>query len=159
MRVSRWAGLVVTLVAFVSVAAEPEAPKLTKEEQQIIDLTNKARAKEKLSPLKLNALVYKAARNHSTNMAKQQKMEHELDGKRVDKRMDDVGYDFELNGENIGELSDLKDVPKLFEAWMGSKSHRANIMEPKFEEIGVAIVQDAKKKRWYITQVFGTPAK
>jgi uncharacterized protein YkwD len=42
---------------------------------------------------------------------------------------------------------------------MKSPAHRKNILTPKFEEIGVAIVQDAKTKEWYITQVFGTANK
>ena len=158
----RWAGLVVVVVVLSAGAmagAEPEAPKLSKQEQQLVDLTNKARAKEKLSQLKPNPLLCKAAHNHSANMAKQQKMEHELDGKRVDKRLDDVKYDFELCGENIGQLGSLKDVPKLFDSWMKSKTHRDNILAPKFAEIGLAIVQDPKTKEWYITQVFGTLAK
>src|SRR5258708_2105263 len=60
MRNPRWAALVV-VGARASAAAEPEAPKLTKEEQQIVELTNKARAKEKLSQLKASALLCKAA--------------------------------------------------------------------------------------------------
>ena len=55
-------------------------------------MTNKARAKEKLPPLKLNSVLTKVARAHSANMAKQEKMEHELDGKNPSQRIKEAGY-------------------------------------------------------------------
>jgi uncharacterized protein YkwD len=138
---------------------EKDVPKPTKEEQQLIDLTNKERTKEKLPALKWNAVLQKTAAGHSANMVKQNKMEHELDGKRVLQRLDDIGYDYDFCGENIGLLSDLKDIPKIHEKWMKSKTHRDNIMNNKFEEIGLAIVKHPKKNEWYVTQVFGTENK
>jgi len=135
------------------------APKPTKEEQQLIDLTNKARAKEKLPALKFNAVLQKVAAAHSANMVKQNKMEHELDGKRVLQRLDDAGYDYDFCGENLGVLDDLKDIAAIHEKWLKSPSHRENILNSKFEEIGLAIVKHPKKNEWYVTEVFGTENK
>src|SRR5262249_44069045 len=71
---------------------EPEF-KLTKEEQELVDATNAARAKAKLKPFKVNPILTKTARAHSANMAKQKVMEHKLDGKTPDQRVDEAGYD------------------------------------------------------------------
>src|SRR5438128_8340512 len=74
--------------------------KISEDEQTIVDLTNKARAKEKLSPLKPNEALFKAARAHSANMAKQQKMEHVLDDKNPSDRAKAAGYKYSFIGEN-----------------------------------------------------------
>src|SRR5947207_3103827 len=70
----------------------PPKLELTAAEKTILDLTNKARADEKLPPLVPNLKLSQAARQHSTNMAKQEKMEHELDGKKPVDRVKAVGY-------------------------------------------------------------------
>src|SRR5262249_36810050 len=46
--------------------------------QKLLELTNNARAKEKLPPLKPNLLLAKAAQGHAENMARQGKLEHTL---------------------------------------------------------------------------------
>ena len=45
-------------------------------------------------PLKVNATLVKTARAHSENMAKQEKMAHQLDGKSVGDRTEAAGYDY-----------------------------------------------------------------
>src|SRR3954451_2607533 len=60
-----------------------EAFKLSADEQAVIDLTNAERKKADkcLEPLKMNPKLTEAARKHAANMAAQEKLEHELDGK------------------------------------------------------------------------------
>src|SRR5258708_1149132 len=102
----RFVALVVVLTLTALSCAEDkkdEKPGLTKEEQQIFELTNKAREKEKLPPLKLNAVLVKVARGHSANMAKHEEMEHELDGKNPAQRIKDAGYAASWGGENIAK--------------------------------------------------------
>jgi uncharacterized protein YkwD len=147
----------------VSADDDKDAPKFSKEEQTaiqtLVDLTNKARAKEKLSPVKVNALIVKAAYGHSANMAKQRKLAHDLDGKSVKERLDDVKYDWETCGENVGNLDRLALAQALFDGWMKSAEHRRNILDGKFEEVGIAIVRDPQGKLFYVTQNFGTLSK
>ncbi len=131
--------------------------KLTDEEQKILDLTNKERAEAKLPALKINATLVKVARAHSANMAKQGKMEHELDGKKPSQRLLDAGYEYESMRENIaaGEDWPIADVMK---GWMESKPHRTNILSDDVDEIGIGIARDGKGKKYY-TQVFGKEMK
>src|SRR5437868_14246170 len=99
-REARMARILVLLSVFGLSAAfaddKKDAPplKLSDDEKTLLDLTNAERAKEKLPPLAPNPLLFRAARAHSANMAKKGEMKHVLNGKNVDARLDDVGYDF-----------------------------------------------------------------
>src|SRR5262249_32984473 len=68
--------------------------KLTKEEQEVIDLTNAERKKADLKPLSPNARLMAAARGHAENMARQEKLEHTLDDKTLADRAKDAGYSY-----------------------------------------------------------------
>jgi uncharacterized protein YkwD len=143
--------------AFADDKKDPKAPRLTEEEQKILELTNKAREKEKLPALKLNAVLVKVARDHSANMAKQEKMDHELDGKNPTQRVKDAGYAPSSTGENLGE-TEGGTAEEIFKMWMDSPTHKANILRDKIEEIGVGIARSSKGVVYY-TQVFATPRK
>lgn len=138
-------------------ADAPEPLKLSADERKVLELTNAAREKEKLPPLKPNAILFKVARAHSANMARQGKMDHVLDGKEPKDRVKDAGYDYGWMGENIAWTTG--DPPgEVFKGWMNSKHHRENILGEHFTEIGVAIARNDKGEVYY-TQVFGSPRK
>src|SRR5688572_9626074 len=97
----RSAAFLALLVTAGGSPAQEAKVELTKDERALLDLINKERAKEKLPSLKPNPVLMKLARDHSANMAKQEKMEHVLDGKTPGDRADDAGYGFQSIGENI----------------------------------------------------------
>jgi uncharacterized protein YkwD len=99
-------------------------------------------------------LLFKAARDHSINMAKQGKMEHELDGKNPFHRIKATGYQYRYAGENIA----YGDVPlaDVMAGWMKSPPHRKNILYKEFTEIGLGLAK-SKDGATYYTQVFGHP--
>src|SRR5947208_2966704 len=115
------------LLAWAADKDDTPRVKLSKEEQAILDLTNQAREKEKLPPLKANAVLTEVARAHSANMAKKGELKHVLDDKTPAQRVSDAGYEFRAVGENIawGEGMSPRDIFKL---WMGSEHHRENIL-------------------------------
>jgi uncharacterized protein YkwD len=135
---------------------EPEL-KLSKGEQAVLDLTNKAREKEELPPLKPNALLCKAARGHSANMSKQRELNHVLDGKNPADRVKDTGYQWASVGENIANGDDLTPAGAV-ELWMNSPPHKKNILSKDYTEIGIGIVRNDKGDVYY-TQVFASPRK
>ncbi len=153
----RLAALFLCLLSF-----QPTAPagrddfKLSPQEQKLLDLTNRERKKKNLPPLKPSPLLFKVARAHSANMAKQGKMAHILDGKKPKERVLDAGYDYQYTGENIAEFDRDYTLKELMKDWMDSEHHRENIMNKKFTEIGLGIVR-GKKGLVYYTQVFGKP--
>lgn len=70
----------------------------------------------------------------------------------------EAGYNFLYAGENLAiNFTDSTDVEK---AWLESPTHRANIMNVEFREIGMATVKGVYKNypTIYIVQMFGTPA-
>ncbi len=134
--------------------AEEKKLKLSDEEQMILDLTNKERAKKKLPALKPNPILFLVARAHSKNMAKQQKMQHKLDGKTPAQRVDGAGYNFRSTGENIAAGDPSWKIPGVVQAWMESKGHRENILSRKYVEIGIGVGTSEKGEKYY-TQVFG----
>jgi uncharacterized protein YkwD len=132
--------------------------KLSETEQKILDLTNQAREKEKLPPLQPNALLSEAARSHSANMARKGEMSHVLDGKEPKDRIKATGYRYTVAGENIGEAEGANLPAQIFDDWMNSKLHRANILEREFTEIGIGFARNDKNE-FYYTQVFARPKK
>jgi uncharacterized protein YkwD len=154
----------ILIVAFVSLAslrgADPTdqpAPKLTADEAKILELTNEAREKEKLEPLKLNPVLTEVARAHSANMAKKGEMNHVLDGKKPSDRVKAAGYDYAWVGENIAQ-TDGEPPAGVFKHWMESPHHKENILREQFTEIGIGIARNDKGEIYY-TQVFGSPRK
>ncbi len=152
--------LVVGLMPYRSGAEEPKTPpklELSEQEKTVLDLTNKARAAEKLPPLKPNAALFQAAGAHSANMAKQDKVAHELDGKRVGDRATAAGYDWDEIAENVG-YTDEGTAEDIVNGWLKSKEHRENLLNPNVTDIGIGVAKNAKGE-WYYTQVFGKPHK
>jgi uncharacterized protein YkwD len=129
--------------------------KLSADERALIDLTNAERknADKELPPLKPNEKLTEAARKHAENMAAQEILEHELDGKNPDDRVKATGYKPRVWGENIAEG---QRTPKdAIAVWMGSPPHRENILSTEFTEIGVAVAK-SKTGTLYWVEVFGT---
>ncbi len=68
------------------------------------------------------------------------------------------GYDYIVAGENLilGNFSSEKEV---VQNWMESPGHRANILNIRYSEIGVAVVKGAYEGKtvWIGVQEFGLP--
>ncbi len=147
-------GLVASPALF---SQEPSAAfKLTDDEKAILDLTNAARKENELPPLTANPTLTKAARLHSLNMAKQRKMSHKLDDKTPFDRIEAVGYKYNRAGENVAYGSSGVSIQEIFEGWMDSPGHRANILNRGYTEIGIGIGVNGSK---YYTQVFAKPGR
>ena len=123
----------------------------TAEEVEIITLTNKERARNGLHPLKINRILTRAARKHSTKMARYQHLSHIIKGKSFLHRLQKVGYPFVKAGENIARSK--RSLPHIISMWMKSPGHRQNILNPHFKEIGIGISRTSSGDQ-YVTQVF-----
>ena len=141
-------------VAATALAEEKPALKLSDDEKAVIELTNAERKKADLPPLKPNPKLFEAARSHAANMAKQDKLDHELDEKTPEDRLKAAGYKYSRWGENIGWS--YADPKRAIEGWMDSPIHKDNILNKDFTEIGVAMVKNEKGEPYWV-QVFGAP--
>jgi uncharacterized protein YkwD len=131
-----------------------DEPKLSAEEKEVLELTNAERKAANLPPLTVNAKLLDAARAHAANMAKQEKMEHVLDGKTHADRTKAAGYASGFVGENIAW--NAKTPKDTLSAWMNSPGHKANILSGEYAEMGMAVAKSEKGEPYWV-QVFGKP--
>jgi uncharacterized protein YkwD len=153
--------LLVVAAPFLPAEDKKEVPKfaMTKDEQTLLELLNTERVKKELPPLQPNPLLFKVARAHSANMAKQEKMEHVLDGKNPGQRVLAAGYDYGKAAENIAVSEGARPPLRVIvKGWMESKIHRDNLLDDKVTETGLGIAKNDKGEIYY-TQVFARPRK
>lgn len=137
-------------------AGEPTYDYLV--EQEVVYLTNLERVKEGLLPLKRNDLLDEAAKLHAEDMRDQDYFAHiGLDGREPWDRITAAGYSWFSVAENIaaGYISAAIAVS----SWMDSPGHRANMMSPKYREIGVGFAQGGGTYERYWVQNFGARAE
>jgi uncharacterized protein YkwD len=143
---------------YVPPAPTASTPNLQAWAQQIVDLTNQQRAANGLAPLAVSARLTQEAQLQANQMASLRDMDHNLPSAQyptLQSRASAVGYNYSWLGENIA--FNYPDPQSVVTAWMNSAEHRANILEPNYTEIGVAIALDANGLP-YIAQEFGRPA-
>lgn len=119
-------------------------------EGEILSAVNAERANYGLQPLVYNGLLTRAARGHVSDMVSNNIFSHTgSDGSSSAVRARQVGYQYCIVGENIsmGHTS----IQAVMQGWMASKGHRDNILNRKFDEIGIGIGAGAR----YVT-VFGS---
>jgi uncharacterized protein YkwD len=113
-----------------------------------------------LPPLTENSQLDKAAELKLADMFKQQYFEHiNPQGLGPGDLAKEAGYNFIAEGENLA-LGNFADDEDLLTAWMNSPGHRANILNVKYQDIGVAVGQGMYQghSTWLAVQEFGKPA-
>lgn len=124
-----------------------------------LEWTNYQRKQESLKSLKLNPLLNQAAQKKLADMFAMQYFEHESpSGVGPSDLADEVGYAYVIVGENLA-LGNFENDKALVEAWMNSPGHRENILNDRYEEIGIAVGKGTFEGRevWLAVQSFGTP--
>jgi hypothetical protein len=124
----------------------------------IVGLTNENRQTSQLSELSINPVLEVAAQRKADHMARLSYFAHTSpDGVTPWYWFKDAGYEYLYAGENLAvNFIDSEDVDK---AWMNSPTHRSNILNGKFTEIGVATARGTYKGREtvFVVQLFGRP--
>jgi uncharacterized protein YkwD len=110
-------------------------------------LINRVRVHYGLVPLQFNADLRDSATGHSDSMVVHRYFAHEGPGGSVDSRISRAGYLSQASsfviGENIGGGTGRHwGSPRaVFEEWMHSPPHRANILDPSFRDAGVGVAR------------------
>jgi uncharacterized protein YkwD len=148
----------VTKAAAVKPAAKlistPATPALDDWQRQLIDLTNAERVKRGLAPLRVDARLVGAAQLQADQMARLGRMSHTLADAPLPAladRLRSVGYNGGA-GENIA--FNYRDPADAVLGWMYSEDHRRNLLDPRFDSIGVAVARDSEGLPYFV-QVFG----
>ena len=124
-------------------------------QQQILSLVNIERRKANLQPLTLNNQLGQAAQNHTNDMVSKSYFSHTSpSGGTMASRVNATGYRYSAIGENIAAGKSTANATMT--QWMNSPGHRANILNPKFRELGVGFAPSNDQYRYYWTQVFGS---
>ena len=124
----------------------------------LVDQTNERRTGNHLAMLAPNAQLKTAARLKAEDMAAKGYFAHVTpDGKSPWYWFEQAGYRYSAAGENLAvNFTDSSDVT---EAWMNSPTHRANIMNGNYTEIGIATAHGTYKGREaiFVVEEFGRP--
>jgi uncharacterized protein YkwD len=153
-------------VTWLVLAAPLEAPAAGQAASvgaRVLALVNEARAVKRrcglkrylaVPPLAASPALQVAASAHAEDMARRGIMDHAGgDGSTAAERATRAGYEWRTVGENVAMG---QSTPELAVAeWLDSARHCANIMDPDFTEMGVAVASNANGVYW--AQVFGAP--
>ncbi|MCD6528534.1 hypothetical protein J7K44_02755 [bacterium] len=131
---------------------------LTKE--TLIELTNRERKALGLNLLKESPILDKAAFQKAKDMLALGYFGHySPTGKSPWYWIRQAGYQYQRAGENlaIGFL----EAEEVLQAWNKSSTHRANIVNPGYEEIGIAVLKGnfQGKETTVVVQLFGSRLK
>jgi hypothetical protein len=142
--------LIFSVLTFPAKLFPQQAPGA--DEKFLLDAVNHERAGEKLSPLKWDANLAAAARDHVHKMAERDRLSHQFPGEQdLTRRASNAGAHFSMVAENVAEAPSISE---LHIGWMNSLPHRTNIMNPKLTAIGIAV--EMRGTQYFAVQDFST---
>lgn len=145
-RMTRWLLLVLAMVAALVSPIAPHAAADPGLEQAFVDAINAERAAAGLDALTPAGDLTVVGRRHSTTMADAEDLHHNpsLAG--------DVNG-WRKVGENVGRGPE---VTRIHDAFMASPSHRRNVLDADWTEVGVGVI--VRDGQIWVTEVFRDPA-
>ena len=126
--------------------------------KEVIRLTNEERAKKGLPALRENANLNVAAYEKGKNMIEEQYWAHySPSGKDPWGFILRAGYKYSYAGENLAR--NFSNANDAVVAWMNSPTHRDNILNNKYQDVSISVVQGNLhgEATTLIIQEFGTP--
>ena len=124
----------------------------------LVDETNQSRAAINLPPLTESPLLVAAAQQKANDMAVNGYFAHTSPaGVTPWYWFQNVGYKYTHAGENLAvNFSDSNDVIR---AWLNSPTHKANIINGDYTQIGIATAQGTYEgqRTVFVVQLFGRP--
>lgn len=139
-RLCGFSGLSCTLLfaAAASAASAPPPPKLASvAEQYLFSAANAERIQRGLQPLKWDETLHHAAQRHAGEMAARESISHQYPGEAdLANRGHEAGARFTVISENVAEAWS---APEIHDAWMQSPDHRANLLDPRVNSIGISV--------------------
>ena len=158
-------GLLATILCLLPAIGAAAFTGEAEAEEFMLELVNAARAEEGVAPIALDPAFTQVARQHSWEMISLDYFGHESPvpgSETVPQRVANAGLTEVWVGENIGAdyRSGSYDWAALtrstFEGLMDSPPHRANILDPDFNRVGIGIVHGTRGdlEGIHVTEVF-----
>lgn len=133
--------------------------------ERVVDLVNVARSAGRkcgserfpaARPLTASRDLNDAAADHARAMARKNFFDHRgRDGSQPKDRVIRAGYQPRLTGENIA--LGPESAEEVVAGWLASPGHCANIMDSRFQDIGVGLATGRGRGKIYWVQTFGSP--
>ena len=140
--------------SFFSDAApgEPSQPLSANADQAaaLLAMVNQARASEQSPTLERDATLDGIAERHAQAMRKQKRIAHDAGDGDPRSRVEGAQLSILATGENVAHALD---VTRAHRALWASPSHRENLLQPRFDKIGIGIAVDADGSIW-VCEVF-----
>ncbi len=129
----------------------------------IVWFTNYYRTEQGLKSLKINTELVQSSTAKAADMFTNQYFDHVRPGPEkisFDRFIDGQKYSFVKIGENLA-MGDFSTSYEVVKAWMNSPSHKQNILDPQYTEIGVSIQYGSMNGQevGIMVQHFGNPRK
>src|SRR5215472_4920401 len=139
--------IVVQALALVGMAQAPQPPE---PEQQLLALLNLERRHAHLAVLRWDAKMAEAAQAHSRRLADHRALSHQFAGEpELTHRVGETGARFSAVAENVAVADDAEEAHL---ALMNSPGHRANILDPQYNVVGIAAAKAGN--HLYVTEDF-----
>jgi uncharacterized protein YkwD len=140
--------LALTLAAPLANAQTVPSPA----EQAILQLTNQTRAAHNLPPIHWDSDLARAARVHAERVLHEQgELQHQYPGEPdMTTRGAQAGAHFTTIAENIGRGPN---PVTLHQTWMSTPTHRANILDPNLNAVGIAVIPGQGQDQGLLTAV------
>lgn len=107
-------------------------------ERYLFSAANSERAQRGLPALRWDDTLYRAADGHAREMVARRSISHRYAGEaELSARGHAVGARFSRISENVGESPD---AVTMQDAWMHSPGHRANLLDPEVDSIGIRVL-------------------
>ena len=126
--------------------------------EKIVALTNAEREKLGLSQLQVSPLLSEAAERKAADMFAFDYWAHiSPSGRTPWSFFKEVGYSYTVAGENLAK--DFSNPDSVVQAWMKSPTHKDNIVDGRFSDIGVAVVDGTLNgvQTTLVVQLFAAP--
>jgi uncharacterized protein YkwD len=108
-------------------------------EQALLESANQERKAHGLMPFQWSAALATAARAHAERMARENTLSHQFPGEfDLATRTRRAGAHFRTIAENVAEGPS---AAVLHTEWMNSPPHRANLLDPDLDSIGIAVAE------------------
>lgn len=107
-------------------------------EMSVLELMNQARVENNLPPLRVNETLFQVASDKADDMLQNNYFAH-TSPKGITPWIwfEKEGYDYKFAGENLA--INFSSAEAQQKAWMESETHRKNILDTNFSEVGIAV--------------------
>lgn len=134
------------LLLLASALLTPHAPAQagpSPNEVALLHLANDARASHGLPPLHWDSNLARAARFHAQRLIREPGgLEHQYPGEAdLPTRASQAGAHFSSIAENLARRGE--NPAQLQQVWMNSPVHRANLLDPHLDAVGIAVLPDS----------------